>query len=101
AVALVAEQIPGQNGTKARVLEAVLGGKPDLAAGPDIEGVQAEVLIGLAGMKAREQLLVRAENHTLVAQNISAREQSSGFWGKHIGRDGEQDGAVGQRLHGI
>src|SRR5207247_11396914 len=74
---LVTEEVARQDWAELQVVEAVLGGKPNLAVGPDIQGVESVIAIDRTEMKAVEQLLMAFDETARVGENVTSEEHSN------------------------
>ena len=88
------------NRSDLRVGETFLGREPNLAARPDIQRVQAVIVVDDPGMKTRKQLLMAFDQPSLVGKYVAA-EQHSDLRRNQVRGDGKVNFSVGHDLHGI
>jgi len=87
--ALVAQEVASQNRPQLIVAEAFLGGKPDLAPGPDLNRVEPKITVNHTRMKTGKQLLVAANEPAVVGKQVTEEQHPN--WGRNnVGRDGKK-----------
>src|SRR5439155_3917715 len=73
----VAQEVARQDRAELQVIEAVLGGKPNLAVGPDIQRVESVIAVHRTGMEAGEQLLMAFDEPARVGEDVTPKQHSN------------------------